>query len=1076
MDKQNILESYHSIIVLSFAMTDGTFEASEILLAHAHNLEEIIDNLISKKIGDGSPYKKFLRTEVGKQYKNYILNLNTIPEVNLPPEFSTAGELNDETMKSAVNDLDYYCNWLHLTEKHLNAFQTQTFSFDLRWGIPVTVEICQLFSYFIKTFMVLGKISNDISVVWALNRMTSKKTSCPKRFIDEVVISLRQTPLQYLRNHLSFMKDSLYNLIIKISPTFIQYFGLNSSFDWSILNGESTANNKATSTLSSTHLLVIQQLRTFRDLIFLYAIVFPDIFNDNEQIQDVLNRIIVACPIIQLSPLDSLSFGEISKRFPDQKNMNQTILDSEIKNFRKHTENKIRLNILISLLSDFESKILIDSTYLALKAEEICALLSASYFEILSCLAKDMDDPLILQLICLTAKIIQLYSKHKIEIQRIFLYSLVAIDVPYLFDLLSLFSTKCLSQDKPIISMIDIFRSSISKLELDDFDNGYRYDIYPLLLTHGRLIHYALLKQAGSSSYLHPVLEHMLVVRHHLEFFKDPTELVFEACPMWTFSTFLARIKRLFSSFDLATFISIQDIVTFFNYFPINSTTTKCLKPICEEFLSKIISILFESFDEKSIFSSIEKEETLDFDFSPEKYMPFVSNNVITDYTEDSHRMNRINNALQLAILLPQTIRYGDLVIEMRTDFLIQFFKEITKGLENSFNNPSRIRTLMYSIQHLKFIFNSYGITFTTTIFNAIRDHKQVDIPPALKNEELQEVVTKFPLSASSSPVLQSFLDQLKTFITDGFHHATYHPLGRKFYSKNQKQSSVEHNYGYESLRSIIESFGIEAGVRINSILNANIFKCISALFEGFQAFSVSDLPHAEITYFTDKFTDFSIFVNDNLRKSANMLIAIGTSIVLKEILSDAIKDTIDAMFPGLFDIIMSANQRCRANRIKITKKDQQLLEALSPSKFDYSLSELCIPICSAKRFNPSQFFFYLALLLNNDEWNDLTYNTVNDVFSFNLTMIPHAVKKIVESTDLFFTLSDLKEIEDGIKLFCLTTATILKVKKDKVQPRSYSAFTVLIDKCMPIVQSLHRNCLDREFPYFIFRNAYEHT
>lgn len=230
------------------------------------------------------------------------------------------------------------------------------------------------------------------------------------------------------------MKYPLLTIITKISSIFAQNFDLHSSFDWSAVSN--STNLRKNSTLPPTTLLILQNSSLFRDTIILYSIIFPDAFTDDDQLADLLTRIIVDCPVVILSPTVSMMVTNFYTKSPDAPTLKEAILTPARAPCRNNSLHIIRLNAFIALASNFDECLSLDKNFLAIKSEEIFAVLGASYYELVSCLSKDMDDPQVLQLISYTTKILDMFEVNEEQTQQILLYSPVSINVPYMLEIL----------------------------------------------------------------------------------------------------------------------------------------------------------------------------------------------------------------------------------------------------------------------------------------------------------------------------------------------------------------------------------------------------------------------------------------------------------------------------------------------------------------------------------------------------------------------------------------------------------------------------------------------------------------
>lgn len=794
-------------------MSSSFYEEIEIITVHSQTLLNILEALKKTKIGNGSQYKEFLRSDIGSKFNKFSNSLQSFSNLVIPPELQAVPKQKIQLFGNVINDFDYYCNWLQLAEKQLKSFQAQIPNPNIRWGIPVLVRICKIFIFYIKSFILLQEISDSLITCWVGCRLAEKKTTCQKEWIDDVILAIRKSPLLFITDHLSSMKQPLLTIITKISSLLAQYFDLHSSFDWSAVSDSTNLRKK--STLPPTTLLILQQLSLFRDMIILYSIIFPDVFTDDDQLADLLTRIIVDCPVVILSPTSSMMVADFYLKSPGAPTLKDTILTTARVSYRNNSLHIIRLNSLIALASNFDENISLDQNILATKSEEILAFLGASYYELVSCMSKDMDDPQVLQLISYTTKILDKYETYQEQIQRVLLYSLVSIDVPYMLDLLALFGQTCTQADKPIIFLMDVICMSLSKLDLEDFDRGVRYDFYPLLLTHGRMIIYALTKSHGSSSYLYPALEHLLTIRHHVNLCSEPFIQACKICPLKELVPYLPRITRLFKYLNMAESSSLQEIVAFFKYIPVTDASTGCFKMICEEFIKKLTSSIFDVIDSSSQNILVSGQSSLSVGFDPDDFIQFTSIDRSDEYVKQANKLNQITHSMLFADQLPESIQYGNAKINVRMKFITNFFNTIPEKLNEASKRPQKLQQIICAMHNFKFIYDSYNIPFESTIFSVIRKKSKLEEQLQLKPNQI--------FNASTSELLKTYLDNFQKFITTQNSKAVYDPISRVFAGDNHRYEKL---YGLQPMISIIQDFGIQAAIKINFIRFNYIKKC----------------------------------------------------------------------------------------------------------------------------------------------------------------------------------------------------------------------------------------------------------
>ncbi|OHT09835.1 hypothetical protein TRFO_21117 [Tritrichomonas foetus] len=1058
-------------------MSAGLFEESEILVAHIPVLSSILEDLKKIKFGEGSAYRSLLRTENGAKLFQFVLSIENLSNLKLPAELQKVAVQNGDKFQSIINDIDYLCHWLILSETQLKIFHSQVPFFDIRWSLPATSRICMIFNFYVKSIVALQSIYKDIIFCWICYKFSGKNptTICQIDWIEKVIICLKTGPMNFITQQLSFLKQQFSNLLTLLSPIFTQMFGLHTSFDWSLISSDSEFDTKhQKSTLPSSTLLILQQLTLFRDTVFCYSVVFPESFEDNIQFSDLLSRMLCDCPVIHLTTSNTMSISEFFRTSPDAPILNESILVMAQESFNKsNSSNLIRLNILISLFCDFEEKIELDQNIIALKTDEILALLGIAYYELMSCLNKNMDDPAILSIISHINKMLNHYETYSKEIQRIFLYSIVTIDVPYLDDLLRLFGRSNSSSEKQMILLIKEINQAISTLDLEKFDKGVRYDFYPLYVTHGRMIHYSLTKLSGGSSYLSPILEHLLTIRRHLELCENPVKKVCNVCPLEILTPFLPRIRKLFSSSNISELPSISECIAFFKYIPVSDGSIECFKSICDEYLNKTLNSLLDVISPRSKHVQISKQSVLLSAFQPNVFIPYSATNDTNDiesrissYSMESSYMNKIVKSISFAKKLPELLQYGEFKVNLQMKFVSTFFPQVCSTLVNNTSTPAHTnKAILYAIQYFKQIFEINDIPFESTILSALRSSSQLQSGGTLN---VQNNVFNGSSFNMTSQFLSYVIEELEKFLAGEFLNSRYESIGRCFVGKSETNKNYEHIFGIQPFTTIIQLFGPTAGIKIDSILLKHVLNSLTNLYKIYQKNSKT-LTLIEFNFYNNDGVQLDQILNDDYRKAADYLLNLGLSLVLRDILTDAITSNNENVVPGLTNVILAAQNRCGD---KMKNEEYVFLEAICPSHSNHYLQEGLKGTCSTN-VNPIQFFFFLGLLLANDKW-EFKFDPMNDTFSHNLHLIPYVIDKIIHLSAILFPGSEQKQIDDGIKVFFKAAGAIAKEKKKGATKQHYSSFVIFIDHFPQASKSFSYDVIGNDFPYSVIRSSYK--
>ena len=121
-----------------------------------------------------------------------------------------------------------------------------------------------------------------------------------------------------------------------------------------------------------------------------------------------------------------------------------------------------------------------------------------------------------------------------------------------------------------------------------------------------------------------------------------------------------------------------------------------------------------------------------------------------------------------------------------------------------------------------------------------------------------------------------------------------------------------------------------------------------------------------------------------------------------------------------------------------------------------------------------NEFMFFIALLLNNNRWDDVRYMPDYDAFTDNLHLIPVAVKVFLKELPLFFNpeTSTQLHLYEAYKVFFATLSAIVTHRKYRHLDSSAKAITILADM-FPRIVKFEYGRIEESFPLRFINFAY---
>lgn len=1007
-------------------MSSGRFEDTEVLLKHA---DYILANLsfVDSSIKDEGPFMQLLKTREGQQMIKYVSDLMAIrisggrePQVN-----KVITDLRDRIAPQiigTVNILDYTVHWCKLVEDQLQAIARSTRDFDIRWNYPITKGCVELFNSYCKVVVYLHEMPNSLIGINVFGTSPIVNNNPLLSKFDELwgfVTESIKSPFELIERTMAPIGNKLAVLIFSHLPLFSQLFADFTFFDWKLLSVYETPPEETVGdSMPINELLVLSNLSMFQETIFFFSLCFSNYIEKNQQFRILGQSVLSESPLFYLSryrsvqtqALINISPPKIKKYFYDLKKT------SELKGKETHLN---RMRQLILHATDLISLCQFDRNQFLRSIHQIRAISSFAYYEIdLFFRARGMNerdpenDKTISTLMFYLDKISRFFVNEKDWAERFFVFNLATTDAQYLDVLIKNFDLDLGAAGSEVVTASKKIYNALITVDIDRFDNGTRYDFFPMYMTIGRALHrYNQISIQLKASYLNSLFEHLNTIIMHAQAASSCVEFFLESCPLHT----LWRHANSFKNFiDKAKappdyLVSFINVFSYFNYDNIILTMHKaefdmvkrCIPMVKAALSSKLNSVLTKSLTKNYGYESNYGDYLLD------------EKNIYKAASTIQH-LSRTNLLLSQ---LPNSIMFYGEQYEIAGYIIDRLSNELIKILIlNVITNPSIITE---ATQLLWPYFNSTTQHFLKSLFEAIR--KQTFFVSADLKEQTDVFFSPNP-SNTTIDIIDKIQTNLNEFIYGKHKETRYVVFAQRFSGSN---FSIQY---FEDLFRVI---GIHGALNVDSFIVKQIRNDLRLLTR----FDQNGAPEA--------------------------LLRASVGLTLRDMVRKAYKTVINETFPGLSELISS----------NLPNVDDALL--IKEICTDYPCDEFFSrPLANAmKGMNSNDFFIFLASLIDTPDWNDTVYFPDEDALSRNLHLIPRAFDVLINIAPDLFGISDFKKIEEGIDKFFEIVSKIIETKKQK--HKQANSFLILIDKFPKMVSAIQYGRIETLFPYALLSLSY---
>ena len=866
----------------------GTYEESESLIRHQDHVAKAISNLVLKDASN----EKFITfvTQNQTELSSYFYANEQGEAVRLPLDKQDFLDEKVSGFLQMIMNLDYISQWLIIAEKHLNIVAGKTPLIDIEWGLQETVQIYSIFNFYCKTIFLLSHSDEKISFLWKCFKLTKHcknvKLSSSIDFIDNLLDSIGAKATDFLSEHMNFMKIQMTQFLSLIIPVFIQVFGPYGSFDWGICSYDRKEDEKRGSSLPYKEILILQNFSLFRETILFYASIFPNTFNSSIQYKNLLGLILSDCSNLILCPSLTIEFISLLDVFSNSSSSNT--LERNLKSIESKPADfqRKRIQLLCSLFDDYIDHIETDDTTLMYFYDKIFAILGFSFYQLMA--AKE-DNLTSLDLLSSVLQMKKLFENQKVKMQRVFLFNLVTLDIPYMYDLLFLFQSsvnQLPQQDIIIISPIQTICNSLELLDLQKFDEGIRWDFKPLLLTYGRIILYVFMNRTKFDFLTQTtfVLNHLYAIKRHVDLCNSPISFFVEIFPLHKLFENCNDLVKLFESakLDLSNFRYLFDV---FSFYPLNKGNEQAFSYLCDLYVKKISSGIINLIAPSSSFIKILKQGTFNPDFNSNTYIPSQNSFSKLGYIGAAQNTTKFCNLLDAIYNLPKIIEYGSFKYQFKERFLTFFFIEANEQMVNKSNDPSKIQSLLTAFHTFLPIFRVIGISYSLFVKNFVVFASQLNFNGSLFKQ--YQVFSGDLMLTEQSIFLDNYIKEIESFIQGEYKNYSYEPLARKFSKNKECSTNFEQLIGLQPMIGLIRLFGVSASIQIDSFLIKTAIQKITNLLNLFKN-EQTKLANLEFNFYSKGIIDCAEIQSEGFKEASETVVLLGLVIAIRNILSNS--------------------------------------------------------------------------------------------------------------------------------------------------------------------------------------------
>ena len=1090
----------------------GDFDISEILIHHSDRIDGQLERL-QLIVSPSSKFVEALKSKQGdsfvsflQQYDRSLSSRMTVPRMSDAVK-SFPNEFLKDVIPNAAAIIDDIYNWVFVARIQLHKISEQSLDFNIQTNNLIAIHVCKLFITISKVCLFFHYFPPCRIIALMIDHysvLTKLHYSRPTNELVKFITSVTASPFDVIKSMMKPIVNNLAGLVSLIGPYLIQIFGAWPIIDWQdFMIFDRKAKKQVESTLPSLSHMILMNLPVLAETVYLYSFVFPNIISKNPQFITLTETIFSDCPYIFITRRYKVDIGQLNETLAKT---GSPIPKFIMKTIRSKHDNKNRISQIkrmkhiISLLSNILDVSLYNSEYLPKFIYDILPLAGFACYQIKVSLSKETVNAETAQLLSLIVELAKQFSKNMDSISRFFLFNLATIDAHYLDQLIENYKAASEEWQSQINAKIADISQQIKQLDLQEFDNGTRYDLTPMIVTIGRVFYnFNFMRATQRTSFLNSVFDHLMTILMHCKLMSSSLDSFLEICPIhkfWCFNNILYKYTEDFPG-GIQTYASFISLTSFYNkdYICLSlnpqeqSRINEFTKNSRAKLLKSIQKMLNSYLKPETKFSIIINQNRFDKIFDPKIFSKYylVQENLQTsdgnsyNVEPDSTSREKLSQLKELMKNLPGELSLGNEKISI-TDYIASnitnqlnfiLFKNhmITPGMaDSSFSIASPILWPMFSLLGISYPSKVLECKFDN---NTLNDKTSfLDLIASIKTNEIPDNEAMI-----YKKIIEMFQLKLSQFITKDYVKTAFLPYGQRFnnivdigYKSDDFFSETGFNY-------LISSLGLHAGFILDRMLINYAASSMHSVFRSYT--SISGLVNSWYIDFRNSGTAWYAAQGEKAVTSAsNELIHLAVILVTRKMLRDAMSNLANRSMPGLIPILKAAFMR---NPDRLSQKEDLIDEVVSRSN-TYRFIELILETKDIqKASDPIEFFFFLALSLISPQFDDIKFTPISEILTYNLHIIPIAIDAFIHLLKCFVTSCDDKIISAGMEFYFSVLQRIVQKKRGELESSSKPSLTnssinsliILADIFPKYVKTIEYGRIGISFPYSVITEAY---
>lgn len=481
------------------------------------------------------------RLNLAKDYKELINALKDEKMLMDNPKFPHLSE--DKVKSLGMNLRQPFAVLLHAQMFHdpavriLRAAAKVSRSFDLSWNYIFVRPIMKLFTLYVKVFLFLRNIEDVEKIPVLYNYCYLRTTKSPLEEVEGLAKFLGSRDMRTLEDELRPITDQMYGMFKLTVSVMQRILGAGPSFDWSLLNMcDNPESNLPSATFFKMEYILMMQLNEVVNWFLAFFTARSSTFTNDPQFCDLLHLIGSQNRKIELFGDYAIDLKTVVDDWKKAKREIKVDLQGGSMNrpFRRR-----RLAMAIQeILTTIDG----DVNVLCMKWPIILSALGFAYWEVTSTLLGKYEyEPDMLSLISSLTMLVTACLKKSEIVKRFIVFNLREYDAAFIDSLIHASQIPQVAFER-----LDIIVKSLRTLDIQDYDNGKRYNLFPMHLATAKLMAY--FNEYGTSHgvlHLAPLFNMISTFDFHVRTFIAPETVVLESAPLQTYWRFVEEFKQM---------------------------------------------------------------------------------------------------------------------------------------------------------------------------------------------------------------------------------------------------------------------------------------------------------------------------------------------------------------------------------------------------------------------------------------------------------------------------------------------------------------------------------------------------